>query len=128
MALIGKIRQNFWLVLIVLGLALASFVLMDVMGSNSGGGMFNQSTVGEVDGDKIDYTEFSRVENSLFSSMNDPYARKNTVWNYLIEKSLVEKNAEALGIGVSQEELMDLQFGNNLSPVIQNNFRNRINL
>jgi peptidyl-prolyl cis-trans isomerase D len=124
MALIGKIRQNFWLVLIVLGLALASFVLMDVMGSNSGGGMFNQTTVGEVDGDKIDYTEFSRVENALFSSMNDPYARKNTVWNYLVEKSLVEKNAEALGLGVSQEELMDLQFGNNLSPVIQNNFRN----
>ena len=124
MALIGKIRQNFWLVLIVLGLALASFVLMDVMGSNSGGGMFNQTTIGEVDGDKIDYTEFSRVENSLFSGLNDPYARKNSVWNYLVEKSLVEKNAESLGLGVSQEELMDLQFGNNLSPVIQNNFRN----
>lgn len=125
MALIGKIRQNFWLVLIVLGLALASFILMDIMGSRNSGGMFNQTTVGEVGSEKIDYTEFSKVENALFSGNPDVYARRNSVWNYLVEKSLVNKNAESLGLGVSQEELMDLQFGTNLSPVIQNNFRNQ---
>ncbi len=125
MALIGKIRQNFWLVLIVLGLALASFVIMDIMGSRNAGGMFNQTTVGEVGDEKIDYTEFSKVENALFSGNSDIYARRNSVWNYLVEKSLVNKTVAALGLGVSQEELMDLQFGTNLSPVIQNNFRDQ---
>ncbi len=124
MALIGKIRQNFWLVLIVLGLALASFVIMDIMGSRNAGGLFNQTTVGQVGDTKIEYSDFSRAENTIFSGNTDTYGRRNAVWNYLVEKAIIDEEADDLGIGVSTEELMDLQFGTNLSPVIQNNFRN----
>lgn len=124
MALIGKIRNNFWLVLIILGLALASFVLMDIMGSSSRAGAA-KATIGEVAGQEIDYREFSKVESELFSGGSNTYANKQQLWNYLVEKKIVDAQAEELGIGVSRDELMDLQFGNNLSPIITNNFRNQ---
>lgn len=122
MALIGKIRKNFWLVLIVLGLALASFVIMDMVGaSNRGGGA--QADMGSVAGTQIDYREFQRTEGALYSGSTDIYGRRNTLWNYFVEKAIVDKQAEGLGLGVSRDELMDLQFGTNLSPIVQGNFR-----
>ncbi|MBP6396823.1 MAG: SurA N-terminal domain-containing protein, partial [Saprospiraceae bacterium] len=124
MALIGKIRKNFWIVLILLAMALASFILMDVMGSRkSGGSVFNQTTVGKVAGQKIDYLEFEKTERALYSGSDDVYGRRQMLWNYLLEKALVEKQVKELGLGVGRDELMELQFGNNLSSVIQNNFR-----
>lgn len=124
MALIGKIRKNFWMVLILLAMALASFILMDVMGSRKGrGSVFNQTSVGEIAGHKIDYKEFEKTERALYSGSNDVYGRRQMLWNYLVEKALVEKQADALGLGVSVDELKELQFGNNLSSVVQNNFR-----
>lgn len=124
MALISKIRRNFWLVLILLGMALASFVIMDILGSKSSGGLFNQTTVAEIDGQKIDYMEFQNTERALFSGGQDPYASRASLWEYLLSKVLVTKQAESLGLGVGKDELMDLQFGANPSPVIMNAFTN----
>ena len=127
MALIGKIRKNYWVILILLALALASFVIMDILGSRQGGGIMgdSQTTIGSVAGQEIEYNEFEKVERALYSGSSDVYSRRASLWNYLVEKALVEKEADALGLGVSNEELMDLQFGNNLSPIIQNNFKNQ---
>ena len=54
MAIIGKIRRHFWFVLLLLGLALASFILMDMTSSGSPGGATNLN-LGSVAGQKIDY-------------------------------------------------------------------------
>jgi peptidyl-prolyl cis-trans isomerase D len=127
MALIGKIRNNFWLVLILLAMALASFIIMDVMGSRRGGGMFdnNGTTIGEVAGQKIDYRDFEKVERTLYSgNTGDVYNKRATIWTYLTEKAVIENQAEAMGLGVSKEELMDLQFGANMSPIMRNNWSN----
>ena len=129
MALIGKIRSNYWIILVLLALALASFIIMDIIGSrkNPGGGLLGGrgTTIGEVAGSKIEYADFDRVERALYNGSTDVYSRRASLWNYLVEKSLVEKQAKCLGLGVSTEELMDLQFGANISPIIQNNFKNQ---
>jgi len=125
MALIGKIRKNFWFVLLLLGLALAAFVIMDMVNAGNRGGLGAQQVVGEVAGQKIDLVEFQKVEQTLFRGSSDAYAGKANAWNYLVEKSIVDDQSEDLGIEVSKDELMDLQFGNNLSPVIQSYFRNQ---
>jgi peptidyl-prolyl cis-trans isomerase D len=124
MALIGKIRNNFWFVLIILGLALASFVIMDIFGSSKSGGLFNQTTIGEVAGEKIEYTEFFNTERALFSGAEDSYASRSSLWDYMVSKVISDKAATSLGLGVSKDELKDLQFGPNPSPIIQNAFRN----
>ncbi len=123
MALIGKIRKNFWFVLILLGLALAAFLIMDSQMSGAPGGMANASSpIGSINGKKIDYLDFQRTESSYYGgSTADPFVKRNTIWDYYVENSLMADEAENLGINVSYDELMDLQFGPNPSQIITNN-------
>jgi len=99
MALIGKIRNNFWFVR-------------------------PKQIIGEVAGQEIDYADFQRVEQALYGGATDSYVGKNSAWNYLTEKAIIDSQAEQLGIGVSNSELTELQFGSKLSPVIQQMYRN----
>lgn len=124
MALIGKIRKHFWFVLILLGLALAAFVIMDAVSANNRGGLGAKQVVGAVAGNEIDLRDFQRTESTLFGGGSDQFASNNATWNYYVEKAIVDNQADELGVGVSGEELMELQFGPNYSPVIRNNFRN----
>ncbi len=123
MALIGTIRKNFWFVLIVLGIALASFVIMDMVGANGPQGGLNP-VMGSVAGEKINYQEFTNAQNALYSNSGaDQNAIRNILWDFFVEKAIVNKESDALGMRISGEELMDLQFGQNISPVVQQNFR-----
>jgi len=125
MALIGTIRKNFWFVLILLGLALAAFILMDMTSAPSlGGASPGQMTMGEVNGEKIDYKEFQVTENVLFNGAGDVFEKRNSLWNYMIDKTIVSQESKALGMGISEQEIMDLEFGANMSPIIQQNWRN----
>lgn len=122
MALIGKIRQNFWFVLILLGLALAAFLIMDTSLSGNGGGGAAPAYIGSVNGTKINYTDFTKTEQAYFGgSQADSYSKKTTIWNYYVERELLKEEADALGLNVSYDELMDLQFGANPSPIISQN-------
>ena len=124
MALIGKIRNNFWFVLLLLGFALAAFVIMDMTSAGNQGGLGPKQIIGEVAGKSIDYVDFQKAEQALYSGGSDNYASKASAWNYLTEKAIIDDQAENLGVDVSVDELMDLQFGANLSPVIQSVYRN----
>lgn len=124
MALIGTIRKNSWLLIVLLGLALAAFIIMDVTSSQSMGGG-DQFKMGTVNGEDIDYRQFNRAEQILYSgSQADVYSTRDYLWNYFVEKELVQEAASNLGLTVSRDELMDLQFGTNLSPVIRQRFSN----
>ncbi len=126
MALIGKIRNNMWLVIVLLALALSGFIIMDMLGSRKfGGRMGNQTTLGKVDGENIDITDFQRVENALYGNSLDDATRKNSVWNYFVEKTIIDKISDENGISVGKEELSELEFGENLSPITQGYFRNQ---
>ena len=124
MALISKIRQNSWLLVTVIGFALAAFVLMDMMGSGNrmSAGDF---TMGSVNGEPIDYKEFQNTEQVLYTGGGNTFANRNYLWNFFVEKTLVGQYAEKLGLGVSKDELMELQFGNKLSPIITQRFVNQ---
>lgn len=123
MALIGKIRNNMWLVFVAIALATLSFILMDSQGP--GGGAVNDTTLGVINGTKIDYRDFDRMERVLFTnSAQDPLMRRAGLWDYFVNKTIVENESEKLGLGVGKSELIELQFGQNLSPIIFQNYRN----
>ncbi len=122
MALIGTIRKNFWFVLILLGFALVAFILMDIMGSSqrSAG---TSPTIGKIEDTSIKYQDFQTTKSVLYSnSAADQGAIDNAVWSYYTEKAIVQNEADKLGMAVSKDELMELQFGTNLSPIIRQNF------
>ena len=124
MALIGTIRKNSWLLFVMIGLALAAFLIMDMVGQSSQMNVGNMS-IGEINGEEVDYRQFMAHEEAVYAGGGaDLYSRRNFLWNYYLNKSLFEAEAEANGIQVGKEELLNLEFGNNLSPVIQQRFAN----
>ncbi len=125
MALISKIRKNSWLMIIMVGLGLGGFIIMDmVSGQQSIFGSQRMSTLGEVNGRKIDMGEFNRAESILYNnSGSDIYSRRKQLWDFMVEKEIVLNEAEDLGLTVSKEELVELQFGINPHPIIQERFR-----
>jgi peptidyl-prolyl cis-trans isomerase D len=119
MALIGKIRQNMWLVIVLLAVALAGFIIMDMQSASNRGGLGSRTSIGKVAGEKIDYMDFQRAESALYGGSQDVYGRKNSLWNYFVEKAIVDDVANSSGIGIGADELSELEFGTNLSPIVQ---------
>jgi len=124
MALIGKIRKNMWLVIVLLAVALAGFILMDMQSASSRGSFGSPNAIGKVAGEKIDYMEFQKAESALYGGSGDVYGRRSSLWNYFVEKNIIDDIASDNGIDVGSDELAELEFGNNLSPVVQGYYRN----
>ncbi|MCB0593331.1 MAG: peptidylprolyl isomerase, partial [Phaeodactylibacter sp.] len=83
----------------------------------------SQFTVGEIDGQKLDWNQFNRVEQVLYgNSGGEVFSRRKQLWDYFVEEAIVQEEAEALGLEVSKTELIDLEFGSNPSPVIRQRF------
>ncbi|HAQ37148.1 MAG TPA: hypothetical protein DCX89_07705 [Saprospirales bacterium] len=124
MALIGKIRDNSWILIVLIALGMGGFILQDII-SNQGMRSAADFELAKVNGKKIDYKEFQHTEQVLYAGAPDPdpYAQREYLWGYFKDKAIVESESEALGIGVSTEELVDLQFGENPSPVIISRFK-----
>jgi peptidyl-prolyl cis-trans isomerase D len=122
MALIGKIRKNMWFVFIIIFLALVGFIVMDMVSASQKGGMATATTIGEVNGENIDYRDFSAVESALYGGTGDTYGSKEATWNYLVEKSIVSSEAAQNGFTVPTEELKTLLFGANPAPIVRQMF------
>ncbi len=128
MALIGKIRRKKWLLIGSLTSALALFILM-LMFDNPNQSFFggSQTMVGDIEGRKIEYQEFNQIHDMLYSnSQTDSYSGRNFLWNYFVDEAIVKKEAEAIGLGISKQELIALQFGpdqNRLSGVIRSRYQ-----
>ena len=121
MALITQIRKRSGLIISLIALGVLGFILMDIQGNRSIAGTGN--TLGSIAGETIDYQEFQKTEETLFKNAGgDPYARRSYLWDYLVDKILLSKESQKLGLGVSTEEMKDLAFGTNLSPIIQQQF------
>lgn len=124
MALIGTIRKNSWLLFVMIGVALAAFLIMDMVGQSSQMSMGNMN-IGEINGEKVDYREFMAHEEAVYAGGgSDMYSRRNFLWNYYLNKALFDAEAQANGVSVGKEELLSLEFGSELSPVIHQRFAN----
>jgi len=94
---------------------------MDMTGMNGPGA--ETPILVEVDGEKVQWNEFQNAERILYTgSAADVFSRRNYLYNYFVDRTIVNEEAEANGLAVPIEELMDLQFGNNISSLIQQRF------
>ena len=93
------------------------------MGPGGGGPTVN-TAIGEIAGQEVSNSEFESAYRTLFGNSADPNASRAALWNYFVEQKIVNDEADKLGLQVSYEELMDLQFGSNLSPIVYQNFIN----
>jgi peptidyl-prolyl cis-trans isomerase D len=134
MQIIQTIRDKGAAVVIaVIALSLIGFILMDAnSGSKGGGGFFNSlsSSVGKVNGEAIEKTEFEKKYNYAFemakqqsqqSGRNPDAAQvREQVWNQLVAEKVFYAEADKLGIDFTSKELSAVLSSNDQSnPLLQ---------
>ena len=128
MVSIGKIRQNKPLLISVVGGALFLFIAMLMFGKGkTGNSLFggSQTMLGEIEGHEIDYREFQSTYEMLYRNSKNTYGSRASLWNYFVDDALVKREAKAIGIGVSKDEMQTLQFSedqNRLSDIMKNTY------
>ncbi len=126
MALIGSIRKNSWVLIVLIAVGMGGFILQSIVQGSSQYASGDRNTMGEINGEKIDYREFSEAERVLYGNSNsNTYSNRSNLWNYFKNKTLTNTLASEIGLGVSTQELLDLQFGERLSPIITTRFKNK---
>ncbi len=127
MALIGKIRENSWLLIGFLALGMGGFLFMDMCSSSQRGGG-SQSSIGTINGKKVYVNQFQNRERGFHgNNKGDSHQNREKFWNFLVEESLLNEEATANGIGVGPQELRALLDGNDpffISPEIRQEFFN----
>ena len=127
MALIQKIREKSALVLIIMVLAIISFIAMLIMQDSSpdGSGGLNRfkntSTVAKVAGKELDIKQLESTAELMYGTRGGDIGVRNSIFGFFVENALITKEAEKIGLGVGKEELLDLEFGANPSQVITSN-------
>lgn len=126
MAIISTIRNNSWILIVLIGLGLGGFLMMDMFSGNTSVMGAPSTEVGEINGEPLQINDLNRREgiyNFIYGgNTQGTYNTKDFLWNHMLEEKIIENKAENLGLGVSKDELIELQFGQNLSPVIQARF------
>lgn len=111
MAILNKIRQRSLFLILVIALALFSFVLADLFKNSSGFSSKSQNVVATINGVDIDRDEFmNRVENAqrqYGNSMSSTQAM-NTVWDQEVRKAVFEAQYEELGLTVERDYIRNL--------------------
>ena len=124
MAVIGKIRERSGLLLVIVGGAMAAFILTDLF---SGRGSGRQDAVlGEVGGEEIGVMDFEkRVSDEIESYRNDFGQQvnaqmteqvRNSVWNEMVKEKVMLDQVLDAGFALTKSEYDDIRFGNNILP------------
>ncbi len=121
MALIGKIRNNSWLLIIFIGLGLALFIITSMFVGNEIPFLGSRDSTGSINGEEVKWDDFADIEEA-FRGSNDIYSTRNYIWNFLVEDAIVKKEADALGFVISDDEKEELFFGPNPHPKIRQFF------
>ncbi len=123
MAVLEKIRSKSVLLLVVIGVALLAFIIGDFL--NSGRSFFGAgTTVAKVDGKKISITDFQRryeEYNQRLQASNqkvDGAVVQNQVLEDMVTEQLLEEEAEALGIDVTDAEITEAMTGAGAVPAV----------
>lgn len=123
------------IVTIVIGLSLVAFLLTDIFSAQ--GSMFNSKDmrVGQINGYKINYVEFSNdvdsynnivrlITNKDALSAEEQDAARQAVWDDMMMVHSFTPGLQDLGIVVGSQEQIDMTNGTYLSPIVLSMFRN----
>ena len=136
MGIMGYLRERMGKIVAgVIGLSLVAFVITEVVQSGSSFFKGDNSTIGEIYGQKIPYVEFTETveqngnqfkqqsgQNSLTPQIT-AYIQENT-WNQMLSKAMIEHESEKVGLQVTGDESQAMISGNNPSPEIVRAFTN----
>jgi peptidyl-prolyl cis-trans isomerase D len=131
MSIIQQIRDKAaWLVFGLIALSLIGFLLMDARSSKFFGGS-RPTVVGEINGQKIEYTTFEQMvtgKEEEYKQRGYPTSDamqqtvRDNVWKEMVEEALLNNDYASLGLEVSDKEINDMLVGPNAIPDIKQAF------
>ena len=129
MATLQRIRNHGIFLLVIVGLAMLAFILGDVLNSSSS--YFNKSReyIGEIEGQKIHYTEYEnaveqltevyKIESGRTDFDEEMHAQiRNQVWQMLVAKYTLQAQGKLIGMDITSDELYELCAGANPHQLI----------
>lgn len=130
MAIIGKIRKRGGIIVIVIGIALAAFVLGDFWKK---GGRSSKEDLGVICGEKITYVDFEKQVDAQTElakqqsgeenlTADEMFKLRNDLWSKLERDYILGQEYEELGVAVSADELSDMVQGKEPHEYIVQNF------
>ncbi|MFB9862965.1 peptidylprolyl isomerase [Rufibacter immobilis] len=132
MALINKIREKSGFAIGAIAIGLLIFIVLgDLLGPNSR--LFgDKMVVGEVAGHEISVQEFEAMFEEARNNYANQYGRqpseaemaslREQTWNQLVFKYAFEGEFEKVGLGISEEEQVDMVQGRNVHPALRQMF------
>ena len=133
MAVLETIRVKLGILITVLiAVALLSFIIDPSTLQSVSSSMSSKYDVGEINGKSVSYNDF-QAEVAKFTTINEimtgsstqneqqQISIRNAAWQALVDKYLFVKNANAAGISVGEEEMVDIISGSIASPVFTQN-------
>ena len=111
MAILNKIRQRSLFLILIIAMALFSFVLADLFKNADGFSAKSQSVVGTINGVDLERDDFnSKVENAQqrFGRGSSATQAMNLVWDQEIRRVIMESQFEKLGISVERDQMRSL--------------------
>ena len=132
MSILQKIRDKGAIISVVLiGLALLGFILMDAFSGRTGLGGSNSTTIGTINGRKVEFAAFeTKVKQQEDAARQQGYdmgeaGRQQlleSVWNNEINQTLMDEQFAELGMVVSDKEINDYLLGANPPQDIRQRF------
>ncbi|MFK5879740.1 MAG: peptidylprolyl isomerase [Flavobacteriaceae bacterium] len=128
MAILSKIRERTFILILIIGMALFAFVIGDAI--NKKGGSSRVDIVGEINGEEISREEFSQVLEAYKSNSNrrsSDIQTLNAVWDGFVRERVFKEQLELAGIVVGENDVWESLVSN---PNFQNDpsFKNEIGL
>ena len=133
MAVLEKLRGWGIVLSILVALPLLLFIIDPSQIIQTVQSVSSKYDVGKIGGKSVSYTDFQQ-EVDRFARINEMLSGtsssseqqqkqiRDAVWQRLVDENLFIKNAQAAGITVGKNEIIDLTNGENISPVISSLF------
>ena len=124
MAVLNKIRQRSVFLIIIIALALFSFVLADLFRNGGAISQKAENAIATINGKDIDRTEFAKkveLASRSFGGGTSSIQAVNYVWNQEVRETVFEEQFEELGI-IAGEDQVNLLLEESLAtnPTFQN--------
>lgn len=128
MSIIQTIREKGAVIIIaVIAISLIGFILMDSMsgtGQLFGGG--DQTTIGTVNGEKIDYHDFNAKVQEMEAQFGGQSGQRNQVmegaWEQMVAEKIVNAEFNKLGLVFTPREMSAIMFSEDAPPQLKQVF------
>lgn len=111
MAVLNKIRQRSLFLILIIALALFSFVLADLFKNNNAFNSKSQNTVATINGTDVTRTEFMNRVESMQRQLGPNATNSqvmNRVWDQIVRERVLQTQYDELGISVEKDQMRDL--------------------